>query len=422
MLSMLHTGTPAHDEHSATAVREEIVASWRRSIEHGVRLEVLDAPYHAGAVADDMLAHAAGPVADTIADDLDGTSVTLLLTDSEACIVDRRVPDPHLLTDLDRMSLAPGFRYSEDSVGTTAVAVALYQTGSAVVAGGEHFADRLTTMACAATPVTDPATGHVLGAVSLACRLKDASPLMLPFVRRAGREIEQRLVDDRSAAGHVLLQQFLRARRRAKGPLIAVNDRTMYSNTAAAAIVRPADRGVLWEWASRAMPADRPASSQLSLASGQRVAIRARPVEDGEVVAGALIRLDPVAPEGDPSPGRSRPDPAGTGWASLTGAERSVAVVIADGATNRQAAARLFLSRHTIDFHLRQIFRKLGIASRVELARVVAERGTAARRPGLPGQTGTDLQELRTCVVSADPDVMHAGQRKTAQPPAPALT
>jgi DNA-binding CsgD family transcriptional regulator len=406
-LSMLHAGTPAQDERSATAVREEIVASWRRSIEHGVRLEVLDAPYDAQAGAGDLLSPAAGPVADAIAEDLDGTSVSLLLTDGEACIVDRRVPDRHLLSDLDRMSLAPGFRYSEDRVGTNAVAVALHEADSAVVTGGEHFADRLTAMACAATPVTDPATGQVLGAVSLACRLKDASPLMLPFVRRAGREIEQRLADDRSAVNRVLLEQFLGARRRVKGPLIAVNDRTMYSNSAAAAIVRHADRGVLWEWASRVMAGGNTAGAQLRLASGQRVAIRARPVEDGDVVAGALVRLDPVAPDADPSPERPRPDPAGTGWASLTGAERSVAAVIADGATNRQAAARLFLSRHTIDFHLRQIFRKLGIASRVELARVVAERGTTGG-PGLPGQSIAELPKLRTYVVSRHPGVAQA--------------
>jgi DNA-binding CsgD family transcriptional regulator len=34
----------------------------------------------------------------------------------------------------------------------------------------------------------------------------------------------------------------------------------------------------------------------------------------------------------------------------------------------------MFLSRHTIDFHLRQIFRKLAIASRVELARIAITR------------------------------------------------
>jgi hypothetical protein len=47
-----------------------------------------------------------------------------------------------------------------------------------------------------------------------------------------------------------------------------------------------------------------------------------------------------------------------------------VAELVADGLTNRDVGARLFLSPHTIDFHLRQIYRRLGVRSRVELARL----------------------------------------------------
>jgi DNA-binding CsgD family transcriptional regulator len=50
-----------------------------------------------------------------------------------------------------------------------------------------------------------------------------------------------------------------------------------------------------------------------------------------------------------------------------------VARIVSAGATNRQAAARLYLSHHTVDYHLRQVLRKLGITSRVGLAGRVAE-------------------------------------------------
>ena len=60
------------------------------------------------------------------------------------------------------------------------------------------------------------------------------------------------------------------------------------------------------------------------------------------------------------------------GWDSLTDTERSLAVLIAEGMTNRQVAGQLFISRHTVDAHLRHIFHKLGINSRVSLARLVA--------------------------------------------------
>ena len=58
------------------------------------------------------------------------------------------------------------------------------------------------------------------------------------------------------------------------------------------------------------------------------------------------------------------------GWADLTDTQRMVAELVIDGLTNRDAGARLFLSPHTIDFHLRQIYRRLGVSSRVELARL----------------------------------------------------
>jgi DNA-binding CsgD family transcriptional regulator len=53
----------------------------------------------------------------------------------------------------------------------------------------------------------------------------------------------------------------------------------------------------------------------------------------------------------------------------LSDPERDVARLVGAGLTNRQVARRLFLSPHTVNYHLRGIFRKLGISSRVELAR-----------------------------------------------------
>ena len=67
-----------------------------------------------------------------------------------------------------------------------------------------------------------------------------------------------------------------------------------------------------------------------------------------------------------------------SGWGSLTDTERTVAGLVAEGLTNPQVAARMFLSRHTVDFHLRQIFRKLQVASRVELTRQVVEAAKPA--------------------------------------------
>ncbi|NUP49469.1 MAG: hypothetical protein HOW97_19505 [Catenulispora sp.] len=62
-----------------------------------------------------------------------------------------------------------------------------------------------------------------------------------------------------------------------------------------------------------------------------------------------------------------------SGVAGLTRTEYAIAKLVAGGLTNSQAAEQLYLSRHTVAFHLRKIFRKLGVASRVQLARLWTE-------------------------------------------------
>jgi len=69
-----------------------------------------------------------------------------------------------------------------------------------------------------------------------------------------------------------------------------------------------------------------------------------------------------------------RADRPAFGWASLTDTERRIADLVAHGLSNRQVAGQVFLSTHTVAFHLRHIFWKLGVNSRVQLARLVAER------------------------------------------------
>ena len=67
---------------------------------------------------------------------------------------------------------------------------------------------------------------------------------------------------------------------------------------------------------------------------------------------------------------------ARTGWESLTRTESQVVDLVADGATNREVAESLWLSHHTVNTHLRNVFAKLGIRSRDELRRMtVSERG-----------------------------------------------
>jgi DNA-binding CsgD family transcriptional regulator len=115
----------------------------------------------------------------------------------------------------------------------------------------------------------------------------------------------------------------------------------------------------------RAAPASRQAVAQ-----GGR---HGRPIvghSPGTDLIDGLAAPSAGSPVDRPAAPRAGPD----GWSDLTERELAVAALAGQALTNIQIAHRLFISPHTVGYHLRQIYRKLDIDSRVHLARIVEER------------------------------------------------
>jgi DNA-binding CsgD family transcriptional regulator len=359
-------------------VRPEIRASWQRSISAELQPDQFEVPYEPESGDAERVGRAAKPILECLVQDFASTSMGLVLTDDQGRIVERFVADRTLRSRLDGILLAPGFLYGEEQVGTNAIGTALQQRGPAFVVGGEHFADALTGMACAAAPVVDPTTGSVVGVVDLTCSVRQSQSLMVAVVRQAARDIERELIGD-PVADRVLLERFSRARRGARGPLVGINARVMYQNAAAVKLLRQADRALLWDVVAAAL-VERPGNPiELSLTPGTAVVVVSEAVFDGGDLAGALVRFPAASQAGRDSSVTSTGRGLAYGWGGLTPTEGSVAELVADGLTNREVAAQLFLSAHTVGFHLRQIFRKLDINSRVELTRLFVERAGSSR-------------------------------------------
>jgi DNA-binding CsgD family transcriptional regulator len=75
----------------------------------------------------------------------------------------------------------------------------------------------------------------------------------------------------------------------------------------------------------------------------------------------AALNVARMADHGDPA-------------AELTRAELAVARLVVTGSTNREVASQLFVSVKTVEFHLRHVYQKLGIHSRVALVERMRER------------------------------------------------
>jgi DNA-binding CsgD family transcriptional regulator len=174
----------------------------------------------------------------------------------------------------------------------------------------------------------------------------------------------------------MLREHFVNTRRRTRDGLVSVSHSTILANARAARALQPGDHELLWDWASRAIAGHQAIPAEVPLTGGTWVVKSLEAVGEAGVVAGATLR---IAPPPSPSPIDTANGSFGAGnrprfgWESLTATELSVATLVAEGLTNRQVAAKLYLSPHTVGFHLRQVFRKLEISSRVELARMVVE-------------------------------------------------
>ncbi|MEU6369504.1 AAA family ATPase [Streptomyces sp. NPDC046931] len=93
------------------------------------------------------------------------------------------------------------------------------------------------------------------------------------------------------------------------------------------------------------------------------------------------LRLHRLAEEALREGGARRTSVARTGSGALTGSERRIAQLAADGRTNTEIAALLHLARRTVETHLTNVYRKLGIRRRGELREALgADRGQALIR------------------------------------------
>jgi DNA-binding CsgD family transcriptional regulator len=362
---------------------EDIAESWRQTTARDLRPDRFDPPFAQSEESDTLFLQAAMPIVDRLGGDLASTQISVVLAAGDHCrIVARRASGPLEEAQLDVLKFSSGYLWSIEDVGVNGLGAAFSVKTPTLVQGIEHFADALAALATAGAPVHDPRTGQVAGVLALVCPGEASNQLLLPMATRAAREIEQRLLSDSAGFDRLVQAKFLDARRRTRSPLAGITRTALLVNSAAARHLSETDRSPLWACVSHNIGSRGTVKTRFSTADGCAINLSLEPILEGGEMAGALIRF---ADSGLKAPSKrsraSRTIHPAFGWESLTVAEHSVVELVAAGLTNREAAVRLFLSIHTVDSHLRHVFWKLDINSRLDLVRMVTARSVAPQPP-----------------------------------------
>jgi transcriptional regulator of acetoin/glycerol metabolism len=271
-------------------VRGEVLTSWRRSRSSGVDPEHVDVPYLETDL-DTHFARVATPIMARMADLLVGDSSCLALSDARGSVVWRWVSEPMLRGVLDELSVAQGFCFDEEFVGTNGLGTAL-ETGSiAVVRGSEHFVHRFHDVSCVAAPVRHPITRRTVGAVNVTCRAEHTNPLLSVLVLTLVDEIQAALLQAASARERRLLDAFLAAQWGASGPVLTLGEDVVIANSAATDL--GLDHRGIWDEV-RGMR-DRADDAVLALPSD--LSARLRLLRDGTTTTGAVLTVAGPVPE-----------------------------------------------------------------------------------------------------------------------------
>lgn len=250
------------------AVREPILASWRRSQQSKVAADKLDPSFLRAPDLEGMLARSAAPVLRHLYEQLEGQPISIVLTDATGMVLLRLTGDQGLERQLDRIKLVPGFSYAEDLVGTNGIGTALESGGPAHVFGHEHYAERLEGMACAGVPVRDPLSGKTVGVIDLTCWRRDADPLMLSLVQATADQVNQALAAETSNRDMRLLQEYNRACRHTGGIVLALGNDVVMLNDHARRSLGPGDQAALIIQATEALGRRQPGAVTVDLPSG----------------------------------------------------------------------------------------------------------------------------------------------------------
>ncbi|WP_304413321.1 sigma-54-dependent Fis family transcriptional regulator [Mycobacterium sp. URHB0044] len=196
------------------------------------------------------MARAAAPVLQRVTEDLATQAVSVVLTSTNGVVLERHAAEVSILNALDAISLAPGYSLAEDVAGTNGIGTALETGRPAYIRGGEHYVGMFTGFACAGSPIRDPMTRRLIGAVNLSCLADESDPLLFALATSASRHIEDRMRVVAHERENALLEAYLQQARRSSGGVLAIGGDMVLMNSQLRLTLDGNEQNVLLEHAS----------------------------------------------------------------------------------------------------------------------------------------------------------------------------
>ena len=273
-------------------VRRMIVASWIRSRESKVDFDRISVPYVRDPDLEAPLFRSAAPILDTLGAQLQGESVSIVLTDHTGLVLDRRCAGLDLIAHLDEVRLAPGFSYAEQFAGTNGIGTALSSGGVTLVDGREHYSHELGQFACAGAPIRHPTRGKTVGVLDLTTWSDAPGAMLTALARATAKQIEDELLAQTGLREFALFQEYMKTCQHSSGPVLALNNDVVMSNDHLRQLFDPAEQEALIGYAMDTMRAEHQTTARtVELPSGRAVHLRYVPAHCESGPAGGVFRI-----------------------------------------------------------------------------------------------------------------------------------
>jgi transcriptional regulator of acetoin/glycerol metabolism len=269
-----------------------ILASWKRSRESKVDIDRILVPYLRDPDLESPLSRSAAPILDTLRNQLEGEPVSVVLTDHTGFVIDRRTSSAAIAQRLDEVSLAPGFSYAEEFVGTNGIGTTLSSGRPALVDGREHYTHELGQFACAGAPIHHPTRRKLIGVLDLTSWSHAPGAMLMALASATAKQIEEELLAQTGLREFALFQEYMKACQQSGGPVLALNnDVVMMNEHLRQAMDAPEQQALIGYAVDTMRDDDRHAIRTVELPSGRTAHIRYAPARGETGLAGGVFRV-----------------------------------------------------------------------------------------------------------------------------------